>query len=206
MRVQAGKAKGTRLLWPRTSAVRPMTDRVRMSLFSILGDRLPRARFLDLFAGSGCLGIEALSRGAAAAVFVEKRRAVAEIIQKNLDRTHLDALARVLTTDALRIARALPEQFDIICLDPPYAMSRTLSSDRPVTQLIRQLGDRMLAPDGILMLGHSSHGSSPEGIGSLVRTDHRTYGSRALSFYQLAPDPEASHQPAESSSPNSGGE
>ena len=106
MRVIAGSAGGIRLDAPRDRQTRPITDRVKETLFAILGERVVDARVLDLYAGSGAIGIEALSRGAAHATFVERSRDAVELIRRNLRRTHLDSEADVLPVDG----RALPGQ------------------------------------------------------------------------------------------------
>lgn len=121
MRVIAGSAGGRRLEAPAGTAVRPTADRVREALFSSLGAAVAGATVLDLFAGSGALGIEALSRGAAHAVLVERDRRAAVAVARNLARTGLDGRATLVRTDAtayVRHPRGGP--FDIVLLDPPY--------------------------------------------------------------------------------------
>lgn len=122
MRVIAGKARSLPLKTVPGTDTRPTTDRIKETLFNMLQGRLYGARFLDLFAGSGAIGIEALSRGAAEAVFVEHSRQAAECIRENLKFTHLEENARVLHTEAESALRSLSGSgpFDIIFMDPPY--------------------------------------------------------------------------------------
>jgi 16S rRNA (guanine966-N2)-methyltransferase len=125
VRVVAGEFKGRRLEAPRGMRTRPTADRVREALFSMLGD-VSGARVLDLFAGSGALGIEALSRGAASAVFVERDPRAAAAIERNLSSLGLDE--RVLRQDALRfLARAEGGTFDLVFCDPPYDSASRLA-------------------------------------------------------------------------------
>jgi 16S rRNA (guanine966-N2)-methyltransferase len=119
MRVIAGSAKGTRL-GPVPSGTRPVSDRAREGLFSSLGPAIEGARVLDLFAGTGALGIEALSRGAESATFVEAAGPAVKVIRLNLARTHLEGLGRVRHQTALGAVRAGVGPFDLVFLDPPY--------------------------------------------------------------------------------------
>ena len=118
MRVIAGIYGGRRLQAPPGTDTRPTADRVREALFSILGDRVPDVRVLDLFAGSGALGIEALSRGAASAVFVERDRGALDALRRNLDAVGADAEVR--REDVLRFLARPEGTFDLVLCDPPY--------------------------------------------------------------------------------------
>ena len=127
MRVISGQWSGRRLQAPRGEATRPTSDRVREALFSVLGTRVSDARVLDLFAGSGALGIEALSRGAAAATFVDAAPASVRAIRANLEALGEDA--EVVRADALRWLRGAPRrarQYDLVLLDPPYRRAAAL--------------------------------------------------------------------------------
>lgn len=124
MRIIAGKAKGHKLETPEGLATRPTTDRIKETLFNMIAFDLPGCRFLDLFAGSGAIGMEALSRGAEQAVFVENAAACQEVIVRNLAHTKLGEGARLLHMDAADALDRLAEEnaaFDIIFMDPPYA-------------------------------------------------------------------------------------
>ena len=121
MRVITGKARGVQLKTPEGMLTRPTADRVKEALFSIINFDLPGAAVLDLFGGTGQLGIEALSRGAKSAVFVDQREDACRIIRENLRRTKMETQGRVVRSDYLDYLRRSREKFDIILLDPPYA-------------------------------------------------------------------------------------
>jgi 16S rRNA (guanine966-N2)-methyltransferase len=121
MRVVAGTARGTRLA-PVPAGTRPVSDRAREGLFSSLGPEVEGARVLDLFAGTGAMGIEALSRGASSALFVDSAPAADRTIRENLRRTALAKKGTVRRQDALRAIRQKPGQFDLVLIDPPYRL------------------------------------------------------------------------------------
>lgn len=121
MRVITGKARGVQLKTPEGMTTRPTADRVKEALFSIIQFDLPGARVLDLFGGTGQLGIEALSRGAKSAVFVDAGETACKLIRENLRRTRLEADAKVIRSDYLEYLKRCRETYDIIFLDPPYA-------------------------------------------------------------------------------------
>jgi len=158
MRVIAGSAKGVRL-GPVPAGVRPVSDRAREGLFSSLAAELPGARVLDLFAGTGSLGIEALSRGADRAVFVEHRAAVARALRANLDRTRLGDRADVVTAEAVGfVTRHEPPTgaFDLVLADPPY--------DHPsehVDALLAGLSQGWLGADAAVALTRRRRSSTP---------------------------------------------
>jgi 16S rRNA (guanine966-N2)-methyltransferase len=157
VRVIAGEARGTRL-GPVPKGVRPVSDRAREGLFSSLGGRIPGARVLDLFAGTGSLGIEALSRGALRATFVDRNRASAEAIRDNLRRARLEDRAEVKATDALRMLTRDDNprpSYDLVVLDPPY------EHDLPeVEAVLRALDDGWLAEGWTVVLTRATRSST----------------------------------------------
>ena len=174
MRVIAGSLGGRRLTAPRGDATRPTSDRVREALFSILGARVRDARVLDLFAGSGALGIEALSRGAASATFVDEAPAAVSAVRRNLHGLG----AEVVRRDArafLRTARDRARQYDLVFLDPPYRRAPELG---PV------LADPLLAvlaPGGLVV--SESDRRAPLDLPALDLTDERRYGDTLIRFH-----------------------
>ena len=148
MRVIGGTARSLPLKTVPGLQTRPTTDRIKETLFNMLNPYLPGSSFLDLFSGSGAIGIEALSRGASNAVFVDRDNACCNVIRENLAFTHLDAHSEVLRKDALSAVAFLEgrrEAFDIIFMDPPYA------SDGVGTVLERLDGSSLVAPHTILI-------------------------------------------------------
>lgn len=144
MRISSGTYKGRELKTPKGTKTRPTSSKVRESIFSILQNEIDRARFLDLFAGSGSMGIEALSRGAKEATFVEQDRMAARCIRENLKNLELDA--RLIQGDVFSAARRLVKQetvFDIIYVDPPYSLNLS-----PLFECLPSL----LAPGGTLFI------------------------------------------------------
>jgi len=135
MRVITGKARGVVLKTPDGMATRPTADRVKEALFSIIQFDVPMARVLDLFGGTGQLGIEALSRGAKSAVFVDEREDACRLIRENLKRTHLEETARVVRADYMDFLRNCREKFDVIFLDPPYAEVFLENSLKMITEI-----------------------------------------------------------------------
>ena len=185
MRVIAGRFGGRRLADAPGVGVRPTADRVREALFSALGD-LEGARVLDLYAGTGALGIEALSRGASAAVFVERSRAALAVLRRNLDELDLNVRsgpARVIRGDACAVLRRLGragERFDLVLLDPPYA-----SGEAPPA-LAGLVEGGLLAPDAEVVLEASRrHPVTP--VAGLVLRDQRRYGDTLIA--RFGPEP-----------------
>jgi 16S rRNA (guanine966-N2)-methyltransferase len=185
-RVVGGSARGVRLAAP-GEGTRPMADRVKQALFAILEPSLPGARVLDLFAGSGGGGIEALSRRAAAAVLVERDPGAVETIRANLARTHLAGpAASVIRAEAIRwlgspTARAAGP-YDIVLLDPPY--------DRPelLTAALGALGaGDLLAPAATVVAKHFWRDRPPDRVGLLASGRERRFGETALTFYRARP-------------------
>ena len=146
MRVITGKARGVSLKTPEGMLTRPTADRVKEALFSIIQFELPGASVLDLFGGTGQLGIEALSRGAASAVFVDSQEAACRLIRENLLRTKLTEQAKVIRLDYLEYLSRCREKFDIILLDPPYAEVYLENALKKITEIdILQSGGIIVA-------------------------------------------------------------
>jgi 16S rRNA (guanine966-N2)-methyltransferase len=181
LRVIAGSAKGRRLATLRTLALRPTPDRVREALFNILGVQISGAAILDLFAGSGAVGLEALSRGAGVAIFAEAHEPACRLIEQNLRRCGLHAQGSVWCRDVLEALAALKgrgQRFDVIFLDPPY--HTTL-----VDETLQQLGDgRLLTAHGQVIAEHFFKRLVPERCGRLRRVRVARFGDVALSFYR----------------------
>jgi 16S rRNA (guanine(966)-N(2))-methyltransferase RsmD len=180
MRVIAGSAKGRKLEAPEGNGTRPTTDRFKEMVFDVLQGRVPGARFLDLFSGSGGMGIEALSRGAQRAVMVEADPQAAAYVQKNRDKTGFTAQSRLMIVPAetaiLQLARE-GERFDLIFMDPPYQKDW---ENRTADQ-IRQAG--LLAPEGLLIIESSSQTViEPEGWTIVKEKNHRV---TKFTFLQL---------------------
>jgi len=180
MRVIAGVAKGRRLRVPTRKGVRPTSEYLREALFDILGSSVHGVRFLDLYAGSGAVGIEALSRGAAAVVFIEQDPACLQVLRANVELTGLQQY-RVVAGDVLR---GLPrlfrqgERFDIIFLDPPYG---TGLAKRTLDALA---SGEMLRPRGVVIVEHFAKEPLPQHFGRLRRVREKAHGQTVLSFYQ----------------------
>ena len=179
MRVIAGTAGGIRLAVPKWG-VRPTMDRVKAAIFSSLGDIIAGARVLDLFAGSGALGIEALSRGASSVVFIEGDRQSAEIIESNLAKTKLNGRVREQDVfDFLRHASGA-EIFDVVFADPPY--DKTEAGERFTEKLLaNEALFQLLDPDGIFVLEKRPAEALPETkLWRLIR--QKTYGATEVLF------------------------
>ena len=148
MRVIAGSARSVPLLTPEGDATRPTTDRIKETLFNIISDRVQGARFLDIFAGSGQIGIEALSRGAQKATFLEKNRHVTDLIERNLEKTKLGDNGLVKRCDVLSAFPVIRDDgpYDIIYMDPPYDMHIE-------EEVIKEIGEQnLLAEDGLIIV------------------------------------------------------
>ena len=174
MRVIAGTARGVPLAAPRGRATRPITDRVKETLFAILGERVPEARVVDLYAGSGAIGIEALSRGAASVHFVERDRAALDALRANLARTRLAEGATVHATDVERHLLSAPEAtWDLAILDPPY---ETHAMVAPLRALLPRL-----APGASVVIKHFWRTELPQ-IDGLSVERQRRFGETMLTF------------------------
>lgn len=180
MRIIAGIYKNRSLQY-KSKNLRPTSDKVREALFNILGDRLVKARFLDLYAGSGAIGLEAFSRGASKVVFVET---FPELVLANLKGLSLLEKAKVVRLDVLKTIALLSkkkEQFDLIFLDPPY-------DSHDLESTMKKLGDlNLLAPEGLVIVEHRKHQSLAVEYGRLKQYRVELYGESELGFYHLCP-------------------
>jgi len=176
MRVTAGKVKGHRLKAPKDSLVRPTTGLVREAMFSMLGE-LASTQVLDLYAGSGALGIEALSRGAEQTDFVDRDPGCCAIIRENLERTGLAGRARVYCCGIARAFSLLRKNYDVIFLDPPYA---DFSLGKVLNSLVNS---RLVTRDSTIVVQHSSHLSLALDYGEFHLIKNRHYGETCVSIY-----------------------
>src|SRR6266404_2073794 len=183
MRIIAGKYRGRKLKSPPSLQTRPTSDRLRETLFNILAPRIKDARFLDLCAGSGAVGIEALSRGAAHVTFVDQSRKMCALIEANLEELADEIDVEVVNGEALEFLRRRANKegspFDIIFFDPPY------EADYDV--VLERMGDEtgvLLATDAIVVVENHKKRDLPEEFGALHRYRTLKQGDSVLSFYQ----------------------
>jgi 16S rRNA (guanine966-N2)-methyltransferase len=180
MRIIGGRAKGQRLKAPKGQALRPTSARVKEALFDILPHNLSGWRILDLFAGSGNVSLEALSRGAAEALLVDASRSAARAIQENLRSVGFAANSSVWTAPVLRSLRVLARRrrkFDLIFLDPPYEKDLV----RSVMGILA--GTEILAESGVIVVEHSIREGVEQTYNKLALRDRRRYGTTVLSFF-----------------------
>ena len=189
MRIIAGTFRSRQLKSPKGLTLRPTSDRLRETLFNVLQDRIADSRFVDLFAGTGAIGIEAISRGAKEVIFIENHRPTAELIRENLDLLEIRSGARVLPIDAIRgLQKLAAEQsadslaFDIIFLDPPYAAAYEYE------QILAFLGESpLLNPGGLVIAEHRRSFDLPETQGRLHAARILQQGDASLTFYTSGP-------------------
>ena len=178
MRVIAGKARGLTLETIEGDSTRPTRDVVKEALFSILMNYIPDSRFLDLFAGSGAIGIEALSRGAASAMFVDLNSKCTQVIKRNLEKAKFSELAEVYNTDYKKaINKMKPKSFDVIYVDPPY--NREMGIDA-ITRLYEA---DILSDDGIIVLETDTNEIVPDEILGYEKFNYKRYGRNILSLF-----------------------
>lgn len=180
MRIISGLVKGRRLRTLKGRYVRPTSDRTRESVFNIIGPVIEGQRVLDLFAGFGAMGIEALSRGAQRASFVEKSRRVAEVIKSNLEELGFSEV-EIYEMDVFRFLKQFKmrqEKFDLVLADPPYTMYK----EKWITDLWGGVSD-LLACDGLFVLEHPTQWIGPQRTVNLTKKSSRKYGQTSVSFY-----------------------
>jgi 16S rRNA (guanine966-N2)-methyltransferase len=179
MRVIAGSLKGRRLKPPTWEGLRPTSDKLRETLFNILAPAIEGARVLDGYAGTGAVGIEAISRGAAHVTFVERDRRAQALIAENLSACGVrDGYVIIRAGIDRAVTDLAPASFDLVLLDPPY--------DAQLEPIVGRVA-RLLAANGALVLEHARRQASPASAGGLTRTREVTSGDSALAFYSCPP-------------------
>jgi 16S rRNA (guanine966-N2)-methyltransferase len=174
VRLITGKFGGRILEGSGTNRTHPMGERIRGSLFNIIGDEVEDAKVLDAFAGSGALGLEAVSRGAASATFIERDRAAQNVIAKNIATLGVEDDTKLVKASVGSWLETTEEQFDIIFADPPYH-DLQLSTAMKLTKLLK--------PNGLMVLSYTGRGEVPTDLGVVV-VDNRKYGDAVLAFYR----------------------
>lgn len=190
MRIIAGKYRSRILKSLKGEALRPTSDRLRETLFDVLGADVASSRFLDVFAGTGAVGIEALSRGALEAVFIERHGPAAKLIRRNLESLGIAQRATILAADAFtaleklatRQTPSLPGNFDFVFLDPPYAAHEEYAK---ALEFLGSAPANFLAPGAKIIFEHHHKFALPESSGRLTRTRVLKQGDAALSFFWL---------------------
>lgn len=178
MRVITGSARGVRLLTPEGENTRPTADRVKEALFSVIQFEIEGRRVLDLFAGTGQLGIEALSRGAAQATFVDERTDAVKLVRTNLERTKLTSRAQVVRSDALAFLAGCRQRFDLVFLDPPYAGQLLENS-------LKQLGAiDIVAEGGIIVCERPAEKLLEVDLPQFTKSRDYRYGKTLLTFFR----------------------
>ena len=181
MRIIGGQARGRTLVAPSGDKTRPTQDYVRESLFNILRGRVEEARVLDLFAGTGALSLEAISRGAAQAALVDTDRAACEAIRANIERVGAGDCCELIRRDyrqAMDVLSAAGRQFDLVFIDPPYRMENT-------GEMVAALYDRGLLSEGCLLVVEHRRGKAPQLDARFEAYDLRKYGDTEISFVRL---------------------
>jgi 16S rRNA (guanine966-N2)-methyltransferase len=185
VRIVAGTLGGRVLRAPHGAATRPTTEKVRQALFNILGPPPDDTHVLDLFSGSGALGLEALSRGAVSVTFVERARPAIAALHGNIELLGVAAHVTVATVDVARFLAAppaTPPAWRWVFLDPPYAAD-------VVTDSLEALPRARLTDDAVVVVEHAHRAPPPDRAGFLLRTDLRRYGDTELSLYKAQPSP-----------------
>ena len=176
MRVIAGTLKGRTLDSPAWPGLRPTSDRLRETLFNVLAPRIAGARFLDAFAGTGAVGIEALSRGAAYVTVVEQDHRAQRLIERNLARCGINDRYAIIRAGFAGAAARLGTGFDVLFFDPPYGAAELKTTLRLAAPLV--------SGDALLVIEHAKRDSAPMDVGRLMRTRELISGDSALSFYR----------------------
>lgn len=195
MRIIAGTKRGMKLFSPKTNETRPITDRVKQSLFDVLAnyDLLSGARVADLFSGVGSLGLEALSRGAVFVTFVEKNGEVIEVLEKNIAKAGFGERSRVVHAGAFRVGAPVGAEgrYDLVFVDPPYASTQEVGSGSSLADLLDVLRDQVV-PRGIVVVRTHRRVTLLEDYGPFHVVDRRQWGTMAVVLLQA----QGNEQPA----------
>jgi len=188
MRIIAGTKRGMRLLSPQTRVSRPITDRVKQSLFDVLQnyDLLAGARVADLFCGVGSLGLEALSRGAAFVCFVEKNADVVEVLERNISTADFSRQSRVVRASAFMVGAPVGpagERYDMVFVDPPYASTREVGEGSSLADLLTILEEQVV-PRGVVVVRTHRDVAVPDEYGAFHAVDRRQWGTMAVVLLQ----------------------
>jgi len=176
MRVITGKARGKKLISPEGMNIRPTTDMAKEAIFSIIHFEIEQASILDLFAGSGQLGIEALSRGARFCVFVDSSREAQEIVRKNVADTGFSAQSRVVAMDYQSFLQSTKDVFDIVFIDPPY--------EKNIAQTALPLVAQKMSDSGIIICETAKTEQLPDTAGSFAKKKEYRYGKTKITTYR----------------------
>ena len=190
MRIIAGAKRGMRLLSPKARVSRPITDRVKESLFSVLYKYdLPNGEMVaDLFCGVGSLGLEALSRGAGFVTFVETDPKVIAILEKNIEKAGYAGESKVIRANAFKVGAVLnfdEQKYGLVFVDPPYSATRNIGDDSPLSGLLTLLGEQV-SPDGIVAVRTHKRTELLEQYGRLEIIDRRRWGTMAVTILKQA--------------------
>ncbi|MBW8041860.1 MAG: 16S rRNA (guanine(966)-N(2))-methyltransferase RsmD [Planctomycetes bacterium] len=186
MRIIAGTKRGMKLISPKTQVSRPITDRVKESLFSVLYKYdLPSGKIVaDLFSGVGSLGLEALSRGAKSVLFVEQDPKIFTTLKKNIEKGCFAKESKVIRADVFKIGAPFDEQkYDLVFVDPPYARTEDVGPDSPLSGLMDLL-QYQVAPDGIVVVRANRRTELLERYGVLHLIERRQWGTMAVTILQ----------------------
>lgn len=179
LRITGGECRGRVITGPEGLEVRPTSSKIRQAFFNIISNRIGDARFVDVCAGSGLMGMEALSRGAASLIAIEENRKFAQAIEKTGEKLGFKERAEVICGDVRKVLPLLnPGEADVIFADPPYKSQLA----EPIVRLVDK--NQLLAEDGILVVEHAVALPPPESTDGLEMFDTRKYGQTAVSFYR----------------------
>ncbi len=182
MRITSGILKNKRIKSREGQETRPTLERIKEAIFSIISDKIEGSRFLDLYAGTGNMSLEALSRGARRAILIEKEQEAIRVIIDNINDCKMEDKSRAYKNDVLRAIEILSrknEKFDIIFLDPPYKENLSIKT-------IKHISDyNIIESEGIIISEHSVYEKMPNEIGKLIKYDERNYNKKIITFYKL---------------------